>query len=277
MSSSSSNAAARRRRAAPPPVQNAGRPMPGSGLVNANVRVPPTMVNPQFAAPPQQQTAPQSQNVTQSQQQTAPQQARPPMTPAQMLISHEQRLSEVENSFPDMINRIMHDVGREIESLKAGQRVQPSSNEESLGHIARLEKQLKEIDIRITELTKSYRLLSDLAAETNISVLKVMNSPMKGVCKCVDGCQAAKESVQSDESGEQSSDVTVFRHSIPDDTTELEDVADTPQDDQEETDSGIELDIQPLHDGEDAFADQEEMDGVGSAFNEDEEEEAGSD
>lgn len=188
MSSSSSNAAARRRRAGPPPMQNNVRPPPGAGLVNANVRVPPG------AAPPNGAPAQANQNAPQ-------QQAKPPMTPAQMLISHEKRLMEIESSVPDMIRNMTQEIGREIDSIKT---IRPAesvaSDNNSQEQIARLEMQLDEVEERMLELMNSYRLINDLTTEMNTTLLRFVNAqqqPAQTVESLVPGGIAYQDAVDS--------------------------------------------------------------------------------
>ena len=170
MSSSNSNAAARRRRAGPPPMQTNVRPPPGGGAVNAGYRPNsgPHMMN--------QQVSPQPggpQNSVANQPQDNEMRAKPPMTPAQMLISHEQRLMEIESAFPDMVGKLTHEISREIENLKGTSGESDSGSKDSM---SLLENRLDEIESTVSGLAKSYKLINDLVAEMNISLFKIMNS-----------------------------------------------------------------------------------------------------
>ena len=170
MSSSNSNAAARRRRAGPPPMQTNVRPPPGGGVVNAGYRPNPGphMMNQQVASQP---SGPQ--NSVANQPQDNEMRAKPPMTPAQMLISHEQRLMEIESAFPDMVGKLTHEISREIENLKGTSGESDSTSKDSM---SLLENRLDEIESTVSGLAKSYKLVNDLVAEMNISLFKLMNT-----------------------------------------------------------------------------------------------------
>lgn len=169
MSSSNSNAAARRRRAGPPPMQTNVRPPSGGGVVNAGYRPNPGphMMNQQVASQP---SGPQNSVANQSEDNEM--RAKPPMTPAQMLISHEQRLMEIESAFPDMVGKLTHEISREIENLKGTSGESDSASKDSM---SLLENRLDEIESTVSGLAKSYKLINDLVAEMNISLFKLMN------------------------------------------------------------------------------------------------------
>lgn len=169
MSSSNSNAAARRRRAGPPPMQTNVRPPPGGGVVNAGYRPNPGphMMNQQVSSQP---SGPQNSVANQSEDNEM--RAKPPMTPAQMLISHEQRLMEIESAFPDMVGKLTHEISREIDNLKG---TSGESDSASKGSMSLLENRLDEIESTVSGLAKSYKLINDLVAEMNISLFKLMN------------------------------------------------------------------------------------------------------
>ena len=169
MSSSNSNAAARRRRAGPPPMQTNVRPPPGGGVVNAGYRPNPGphMMNQQVVSQP---SGPQ--NSVANQPEDNEMRAKPPMTPAQMLISHEQRLMEIESAFPDMVGKLTHEISREIENLKGTSGESDSASKDSM---SLLENRVDEIESTVSGLAKSYKLINDLVAEMNISLFKIMN------------------------------------------------------------------------------------------------------
>ena len=172
MSSSSSNAAARRRRAGPPPMQNNVRPPPGAGMVNSNLRVPPG------ASPVNSATVQPNPNMSQSQGPSQGQQpqAKPPLTPAQMLISHEQRLMEIESAFPDMVGKLTQEMSREFDIIKG-----TTATVDTQGSVELLEKRLNDLQASVTSLEKSYRLINELTAEMNTSLLKLMNAKQQVV------------------------------------------------------------------------------------------------
>jgi hypothetical protein len=149
---------------------------------------------PSGAAPPNGAPAQANQNVSQ-------QQAKPPMTPAQMLISHEQRLMEIESSVPDMIRNMTQEIGREIDSIKTTRPARSDvSDNNSQEQMARIEMQLDEVEERMAELMNSYRLINDLTAEMNTSLLKLMNAqqhPVQTVDSYVPGGRAYQNMVDS--------------------------------------------------------------------------------
>ena len=151
-------------------MQTNVRPPPGGGAVNAGYRPNPGphMMN--------QQVAPQpggSQNSVANQPQDNEMRAKPPMTPAQMLISHEQRLMEIESAFPDMVGKLTHEISREIENIKGTTGERDSGSKDSM---SLLENRLNEIESTVSGLAKSYKLINDLVAEMNISLFKTMNA-----------------------------------------------------------------------------------------------------
>ena len=260
MSSSSSNAAARRRRAAPPPVaaQNAQR----QGLPNSLTRAPP-VISQQFSGgqnirvisqqqpvqrpmpTPQQQPTPQ-QMPTPQQQPTPQQPARTPMTPAQMLISHENRINEIDSSFPEIIAQL----SRNIEQVRvvATSKQAPTVDNAAFVKVAQLEEQMKQLDKRISDMASSYALLSSFATETNIAMMKLINSPAQSACACSGTCSVADTPVDNATSD------TVINHS--DNALVMTDVEELPSG--YGNDDGVHLDIQPLMDEFNAD--------VGSAF-----------
>ena len=165
MSSSNSNAAARRRRAGPPPMQTNVRPPPGGGAVNAGYRIQqgPHMMNQQVG---QQPVGPQ--NVGVKRPEDGETRTKPPMTPAQMLISHEQRLMEIESAFPDMVGKLTLEISREIESIK--------ETTDTQGPVEFLEAKLNDLQATVASLKKSYKVISDLTAEMSTSLFKLMNA-----------------------------------------------------------------------------------------------------
>jgi hypothetical protein len=143
---------------------------------------------PQSAVPPQAN-------------QNASQQAKPPMTPAQMLISHERRLIEIESSVPDMIRNMTQEIGREIDSIKTNRPDESVvSDNNSQEQIVRLEMQLDEVEERMSELMNSYRLINDLTTEMNTTLLKFMNAQQQSaqtVESLVPGGRAYQDAVDS--------------------------------------------------------------------------------
>lgn len=151
-------------------MQTNVRPPPGGGVVNAGYRPNPGphMMNQQVASQP---SGPQ--NSVANQPQDNEMRAKPPMTPAQMLISHEQRLMEIESAFPDMVGKLTHEISREIENLKGTSGESDSASKDSM---SLLENRLDEIESTVSGLAKSYKLVNDLVAEMNISLFKLMNA-----------------------------------------------------------------------------------------------------
>lgn len=185
MSSSNSNAAARRRRAGP------SIPPPMSAMT---ARVTPQPRMPQQPPQVNQQRAQNSQN---SQNSTSPTSSaattpRPVMTPAQMLIAHENRITELEKAIPEIMqNFTMLEEEEEQAQAQAQVQEQPvvnneaqeAFNVETTKHISTIEKKNSELSNRVVELEnelkaiqKSFNLLRDFATETNVLLMKVFNS-----------------------------------------------------------------------------------------------------
>ena len=168
MSSSSSNAAARRRRAGPPPMPTSARPTAAGGLVNANVRAPPNR--------PGQPNVPQ-QHRQQAPQQQAPQQQAPQprsvMTPAQMLISHENRIKEFETVVADLMGKLSNEAAPVNDVTPAV----------SVDAVHQLEMSIKRIEEEVSGMAKAHQLLHSFATEMNVTLMRLVNEP-KDVCRC---------------------------------------------------------------------------------------------
>lgn len=186
MSSSQANASARRRRAAPPPT---------GGM--APMRGPPAPQ--QMRGPNQPQarpgTAPGGQ---QSIDQGTP---KAPLTPAQMLIAHERRLTEIERIIPEMIHDLgldeaedvakatlnvqfneqsnssaatdMLDLTRRIEAIEISMKTFGSA---SSGGIANVEfmGRADELEARINTLTELVHFVQKFTMETNMTLMRLM-------------------------------------------------------------------------------------------------------
>jgi len=154
-------------------MQTNVRPPPSGGAANAGYRVQPGphMMNQNVA----QQQAPGSQPLRP--QEDDQMRAKPPMTPAQMLISHEKRLMEIESAFPDMVGGLARELSREIENIKGIPRENSGdTNSTAVASTAILEKRLSDIEATVAGLVKSYKLISDLTAEMNTSFFRVMTA-----------------------------------------------------------------------------------------------------
>ena len=119
--------------------------------------------------------APQSQGPQQAgRQEDGQARAKPPMTPAQMLISHEKRLMEIESAFPDMVGKLTREISREFENIKGVPRANTGGDSAASEAVAGLEKRLNDIEATVAGLAKSYKLISDLTTEMNTSMLRAI-------------------------------------------------------------------------------------------------------
>jgi hypothetical protein len=182
MSSSNSNAAARRRRAGP--------------------AVPPSMASritpphpPRVNQPPQTQQSQGQQNGTPI--------PRPVMTPAQMLIAHENRIIELEKAIPEIMQNFVLSEDEQQDNFDAenvpltdvlrrevNERfdVVDKHTSELSGRVANLENSNMNVDTKeliskihglereLATMQKSFNLLRDFATETNVLLMKIFNS-----------------------------------------------------------------------------------------------------
>lgn len=161
MSSSNSNAAARRRRAGP------SVPPPMSSLA-ARASQPPPQIQQQKNNQPQQMTNPNSTQQT----------PRPVLTPAQMLIAHENRITELEKVIPEIMQNFEMNEDEPLVSdnddtigTQVSERFQTVETKNEM-----LESRVKNLEDQLENMMKSYNLLRDFATETNLLVMKIFNS-----------------------------------------------------------------------------------------------------
>lgn len=175
MSSSNSNAAARRRRAGP--------------------SVPPPMTS--LAARASQQQVQNQQRMLQAQaqaQQTSPTNQsqntpRPVLTPAQMLIAHENRITELEKAIPEIMQNIVMNEDENVQLAVSDtnnvntEEIMNTINTQVSGKLETVEaknvmlmKRVEQLEEQLGSLMKSFNILRDFATETNVLVMKVFNS-----------------------------------------------------------------------------------------------------
>ena len=155
MSSSSSIAAARRRRAAPTmPVKTS------SGY---------------------QTLTPQQMSQAQSQEQQEPQQ-RPVLTPAQMLVTHERRIADIERTLPEIFEQVRASLDSTSTGLHQQQQVNQESStvtqsfmEERVRREDELVNRLMEAERRISEFHDVLTKIQTFAMEMNTTFMQHLN------------------------------------------------------------------------------------------------------
>lgn len=155
MSSSSSIAAARRRRAAPTmPVKTS------SGY---------------------QTLTPQQMSQAQSQEQQEPQQ-RPVLTPAQMLVTHERRIADIERTLPEIFEQVRASLDSTSTGLHQQQPVNQESStvtqsfmEERVRREDELVNRLMEAERRISEFHDVLTKIQTFAMEMNTTFMQHLN------------------------------------------------------------------------------------------------------
>lgn len=188
MSSSNSNAAARRRRAGP------SIPPPMTSMTSRVTQQRPPVQNIQQA---QAQAHAQAQQAAQSSANSpnSSQGPRPVMTPAQMLIAHETRITELEKAIPEIMqNFVMAEEEEQIsntvtekepivQQFTVNNEEQEAFNSQTNERFNVMEKTNVELTNKVSELEKelaamqkSFNLLRDFATETNVLLMKVFNS-----------------------------------------------------------------------------------------------------
>lgn len=180
MSSSQANASARRRRAAPPPTSTSvtGPNQP------TNRRVP-------VGAPNVNNSGPTNQ-IPNSQRQSV-QGPRQPLTPPQMLISHEKRLTELEQFMPELTSHIQDVDGsswenalsqlneriNEVEQKVQGQQFDITNENESTQEqpetIEFFKNKISEIEKQFVKLKHMIIKVQTFSMETNLTLMKYKN------------------------------------------------------------------------------------------------------
>lgn len=156
MSSSNSNAAARRRRASP-----VVPPQPTSMAARVQPQPPQAVRN-----MPQGQPQPQPQRPGQ-QPQGQPQPGQPQlpiMTPAQMLIAHERRLTEIESMIPEIMKNA------------STYEMNDNENPEMYVDPSDIMSRVSELESRLSSMQTAFQLLHNFATETNTALLKFLNT-----------------------------------------------------------------------------------------------------
>jgi len=157
MSSSSSIAAARRRRAAPTmPVKTS------SGYQTVT---------------PQQMSQSQSQS-----QEHQEQQQRPVLTPAQMLVTHERRIADIERTLPEIFEQVRASLDSTSTGLHQPQTVNQESSsvnqafmEERVRREDELVSRLMEAERRISEFHDVLTKIQTFAMEMNTTFMQHLN------------------------------------------------------------------------------------------------------
>lgn len=196
MSSSQANASARRRRAAPPSTNsiNLNNVGPGSvASVGNNIKR-----NMEQFSQPRPGVVPPQQGQQKSQQQTSINSGpRQPLTPPQMLISHERRLTEIEKIMPDLTHNLNEIIGSlgvpsdeneeapwDLQVNQLSERIEKVENNLSTG-VRKQEGESEDIDFyknKLSELEKKYETLNkmimsvqEFSIETNLTLMRYKN------------------------------------------------------------------------------------------------------
>jgi hypothetical protein len=198
-------------------------------MTNTNLRVPlgAAPVNPATVQPA---TVQPNQNMTQSQGPSQGQQPqiKPPLTPAQMLISHEQRLMEIESAFPDMVGKLTQEMSREFDIIKG-----TTATADTQGSVELLEKKLDELQATVTRLENSYRLINELTSEMNTSLLKIMNAKQQVVNQEVSVVESVAGANEVESVAEETQEEAVEVSEVNEDNQ----VVDAPETEQEPTEN----------------------------------------
>ena len=181
MSSSNSNAAARRRRAGPsvPPPMTSLAARASQQQVQNQQRII------------QNQTQPQTQQMSPTNQSSTQQPPRPVLTPAQMLIAHENRITELEKAIPEIMQNFVMNEDENVQLAVSDTNANNIDTDEIMNTIntqvsgkletveaknVMLMKRVEQLEEQLGSLMKSFNILRDFATETNVLVMKVFNS-----------------------------------------------------------------------------------------------------